>query len=132
MRPRKHARIIFVALVPLNEIHEWLALWDKKISTVSIPESLGGALLDNPSDPEMIETVCYSRLAEPFMVEKYKLDEEYWAQYDIQPSWTYFGAHNGLFRKIPAVHQEVCGDMILAVARGLSLHQVVPKMCYWS
>ena len=44
------------------------------------------------------------------MVEKYKSDEEYWAQYDVQPSWTYFGAHNRLFRKIPAVHEEVCGD----------------------
>jgi Mg-chelatase subunit ChlD len=97
-------------LVSLNEIHEWQALWDKTISTVSIPESLTGAPLDNPSDPEITETACYSHLAESFMVEKYKSDEEYWAKYDVQPSWTYFGAHNGLFRKIPAVHQEECGD----------------------
>ena len=97
-------------MASLNEIHEWLALWDKTISTVSIPGSLTGAPLDNPSDPEVTETACYSRLAESFMVEKYKSDEEYWAQYDVQPSWTYFGAHNGLFRKIPAVHEEVCGD----------------------
>ena len=43
------------------------------------------------------------------MVEKYKADEEYWGRYGVQPSETYFAAHNGLFRSIPAYHQEVCG-----------------------
>lgn len=82
------------------------ALWDKAVSTVSIPEPWkpGEALSDS-----ITETVCYSRLAEPFMVEKYKADEEYWDQYDVRPSSSYFGAHDGLFRMIPAVHQDVCG-----------------------
>ncbi|KAL3826889.1 hypothetical protein ACHAXA_000857 [Cyclostephanos tholiformis] len=78
-------------------------LWDKTISKISFPGSQ-----DNPSD-SIIETICYSRLAEPFMVEKYKADEEYWGRYGVQPSATYFAAHNGLFRSIPAYHQEVCG-----------------------
>ena len=43
------------------------------------------------------------------MIEKYQRDEQYWAKYNVQPSWTYFGAHNGLFRKVPAIYQEVCG-----------------------
>lgn len=43
------------------------------------------------------------------MIDKYQRDEQYWAKYNVQPSWTYFGAHNGLFRKVPAIHQEVCG-----------------------
>jgi len=86
------------------------ALWDKTLSIVSVPASLATAPLDNPSDPEIIESACYSRLAEPYMIEKYKADEEYWGdKYNIQPSWTYFGAHNGLFRQIPARHQEQCG-----------------------
>ena len=44
------------------------------------------------------------------MMEKYKVDEDYWSKWNVQPSWTYFGAHNGLFRKIPATHQEECGQ----------------------
>ena len=43
------------------------------------------------------------------MIEKYKEDEQYWAKYNVQPSWSYFGAHNGLFRKVPAILQETCG-----------------------
>ena len=86
-----------------------LALWDKTFSTVSIPSALADAPNDNPSDPEIIESACYTRLAEPYMIDKYQLDEQYWSKYNVQPSWTYFGAHNGLFRKIPAIHQEVCG-----------------------
>ena len=44
------------------------------------------------------------------MSDKYEQDEEYWSKYNVQPSWTYFGAHNGLFCRIPAVHQEQCGE----------------------
>ena len=66
--------------------------------------------MDNPIDPEIIESACYSRLAEPFMIEQYEKDKQYWAAYNVQPSWRYFGAHNGLFRRIPAVHHEKCGE----------------------
>lgn len=86
------------------------ALWDKRLSTVSIPAALATETMDNPSDPEIIESACYSRLAEAYMISKYEADEDYWAKYDVQPSWTYFGAHNGLFRKIPATHQVQCGQ----------------------
>lgn len=44
------------------------------------------------------------------MIDKYMADEEYWAKYNVQPSWTYFGAHNGLFRRIPGTLQEECGQ----------------------
>ena len=84
-------------------------MWDKTVSTVSLPYALADAPLDNPSDPEIVESACYTRLAEPYMIDKYQSDEQYWAKYNVQPSWTYFGAHNGLFRKVPAIHQEVCG-----------------------
>lgn len=85
-------------------------MWDKGTSTVTLPASIAKAPFDNPSDPEVIESACYSRLAEKYMINKYKDDEEFWSKYNIQPSWSYFGAHNGLFRKIPAVHQEQCGQ----------------------
>ena len=77
---------------------------------MSLPAAVTDGPVDNPTDPEIIESACYSRLAEPYMIEKYENDEEFWAKYNAQPSWTYFGAHNGLFRKIPATHQEQCGS----------------------
>ncbi|KAL7530888.1 LOW QUALITY PROTEIN: hypothetical protein ACHAXR_003728 [Thalassiosira sp. AJA248-18] len=77
------------------------------VITVSLPDVLPGGKSGNPSDPEVIESACYSRLAEPYMIEKYQADEDFWAQYNIQPSWTYFGAH---FRKLLATHQEHCGS----------------------
>ncbi len=84
----------------LSYLNPKSALWDKTVSKVSIP---------GLSSDYITESVCYSRLAEPFMVEKYKADEEYWDQFDVQPSWSYFGAHDGHFRMIPAVHRENCG-----------------------
>ena len=81
------------------------ALWDKTISTVSLPSALAQNPFNNPSDPEIIESACYTFLVEPYMAEKYANDEQFWSQYNVSPSWTYFGAHNGLFRKIPATHQ---------------------------
>lgn len=81
--------------------------WDKSTTLLSIPAPLanGGHL----TDPELIETACYGLLAEPYMVEKYKRDEQYWAKYGIHPSYTYYAAHNGLFRQIPGRHQKQCG-----------------------
>ena len=79
------------------------ALWDAQSSAVSIPGH-------SPEDPEMVETICYSRLAEPFMVESWEKDVEWHDRYGSYPSWRYFGSHNGVFRKTPAHHQEVCGE----------------------
>ena len=106
------------------------SLWDKSVSTVSLPSALAQAPFNNPSDPEIIETACYSRLAEPYMVDKYAADEEFWANYNVSPSWTYFGAHNGLFRRIPATHQEQCGAY--DVSRELSLLYLFILMTYTS
>ncbi|EJK76792.1 hypothetical protein THAOC_01427 [Thalassiosira oceanica] len=79
------------------------SLWDAQSSAVSLPSFLD-------QDPEVIETICYSLLAEPFMVESFERDTEWHARYGSYPSWRYFGAHDGIFRKIPAHHQEVCGE----------------------
>ena len=86
------------------------ALWDKSTSVVSIPDALARGEHNNPTDPEIIETVCYTLLAEDYMRQKYQNDEIFWDAYNVQPSWTYFGAHNGLFRKLPANAEEECGN----------------------
>ena len=56
------------------------ALWDKSHSTVSIPAALAQAPFNNPTDPELIESACYTRLAEQYMVDKYAEDEQYWSR----------------------------------------------------
>ena len=96
----------FVLIVPHVDFHELPALWDTTSSKVSIPESVA----ESDTDIEgVVETACYTRLAEPYMVKKYAESEEFWAKKNMKPSWTYFGAHDGLFRSIPALHQADCG-----------------------
>eukprot|EP00985_Skeletonema_marinoi_P003856 scaffold1678_cov123-Skeletonema_marinoi.AAC.4 len=86
------------------------ALWDKTTSIVSIPSALAQGENKNPTDPELIETACYTLLAEDYMRTKYENDEIFWDSYNVQPSWTYFGAHSGFFRRLPATAQEKCGN----------------------
>ena len=98
------------------------ALWDKTISTVSLPSALAQNPFNNPSDPEIIESACYTRLVEPYMAEQYANDEQFWDQYNVSPSWSYFGAHNGLFRKIPATHQ---GLFVRLTSFGMHTYKLV-------
>ena len=86
------------------------ALWDKTTSILSLPSALEQGSNDSPTDPEVIETACYTLLAEDYMATKYENDEIFWDAYNVQPSWTYFGAHNGLFRRLPASGQTECGN----------------------
>jgi Mg-chelatase subunit ChlD len=73
--------------------------WDKTRTAVRIPANLALAPQDNPDDPEVVESVCYSRLAEDYMVQTTRYNE----------NQMYFGSSAGSFRIIPARHSEVCG-----------------------
>ncbi len=84
-------------------------MWDRTISKVSLPEGVADSD-DSDIIDTVAETACYTRLAEPYMVEQYAKSEEFWAMYKIQPSWAYFGAHDGLYRAVPAIHQKACGE----------------------
>ncbi|KAL9180726.1 hypothetical protein ACHAXT_011179 [Thalassiosira profunda] len=72
-------------------------LWSKEETAVRIPESLVDAS-GNPEDQEVIESVCYSRLADPYMVDNYSLGNQ-----------MYFGSRTGAFRIVPARQSETCG-----------------------
>lgn len=94
--------------------------WDTTISSVTVPEALlphdleHPELLEtaNPFDQEVIETVCYTRLAEQLMVQTYHLNSKYYvdSEYFGMPGSVYFGAHNGVFRMTPAKHQSTCWE----------------------
>mmetsp|Transcript_9291 Transcript_9291/g.20093 ORF Transcript_9291/g.20093 Transcript_9291/m.20093 type:complete len:668 (-) Transcript_9291:4-2007(-) len=74
------------------------AIWDKTKTAVRIPAALAQGSHGNPTDPRVIESICYSRLAEKYMVENYNPGHQ-----------MYFGSSRGSFRIIPARHSETCG-----------------------
>ncbi|KAL3787479.1 hypothetical protein HJC23_001129 [Cyclotella cryptica] len=84
-----------------NDGNNCNVLWDKNQTTVMIPDELADGPMGNPTDPRVIESVCHSRLAEPFMVEKYNHNNAH---------RMYFGSSAGVFRIIPAHHSVECGS----------------------
>ncbi len=82
-------------------------LVDTLVSKVSIPNSVTTSKSEVIA--KVVESACYSRLAEEFMVSKYKESKIFWAKYNTQPSSSYFGGHDGHFRQVPALHQAQCG-----------------------
>ncbi|KAL7515949.1 hypothetical protein ACHAWX_001012 [Stephanocyclus meneghinianus] len=84
-----------------NDGNNCNVLWDKSQSTVMIPAELADGPMGNPTDPQVIESICHSRLAEPFMVEKYNTNNAH---------RMYFGSTAGVFRIIPAHHSGECGS----------------------
>ncbi|KAL3768138.1 hypothetical protein ACHAWU_002696 [Discostella pseudostelligera] len=103
-------------IVNVDVIH-----WDTTISSsVTVPEALlphdleRPELLEtaNPFDQEVIETVCYTHLAEQLMVQTYHLNSKYYvdSEYFGMPGSVYFGAHNRVFCMTPAKHQAACSE----------------------
>ena len=90
-----HSRLVDFLTFDVN----MSALWDKTQTAVRIPANLAGESLDNPTDPQVIQGICYSRLAEPYMIENFKEGHQ-----------MYFGSSTGAFRIVPAQHSKICGD----------------------
>jgi len=85
-------------------------LWDYSISRVSLPQAVANGPNRNPTDPNVIETVCFSRALDAWFVEKSNQDAEYWnVAYGLEVPPMYFGAHNGVFRIYPAHRASECG-----------------------
>jgi len=74
------------------------ALWDKTQTAVRIPARLANGQGGNPSDDDLVESICYSRLAEPYMIKN-----------NQDGNQMYYGSATGSLRIIPAQHSEVCG-----------------------
>ncbi len=79
---------------------EMPVLFDETITKVSIPNSV--AQSSSEVIAKVVESACYSRLAEEYMVSKFEKTK------DMSLSF-YFGGHDGLFRQVPALHQVQCG-----------------------
>ena len=100
---------LFAAEIDLTlKFWEMPVLSGDTITKVSIPDSVAQSL-SKVLIAKVVESACYSRLAEEYMVIKYKESEENMAKYNTQPLSFYFGGHDGLFRQVPALHQVQCG-----------------------
>lgn len=60
-----------------------------------------------PRDDKLIETACYSRLAENYIVDSFH--DDYWKENNLQLGSIFFGSTDGIFRRIPARQTEECG-----------------------
>ena len=92
---------LFAAEIDLTiKCWEMPVLSDDTITKVSIPNSV--AQSSSEVIAKVVESACYSRLAEEYMVSKFEKTK------DMSLSF-YFGGHDGLFRQVPALHQVQCG-----------------------
>jgi len=85
------------------------ALWDYSVSNVVIPDDLAGTDL-NPTDPSVIETVCFTQKLDEWFVQKRSEDSDYWNSRGLASPWMYFGSMSGAYRIYPARQTPVCGD----------------------
>ncbi len=86
---------------------EMPVLSDDTITKVSIPDSVTKSSQETVA--KIIESACYSLLAEDFMVVRHETSKEIMGKYNTKPLSFYFGGHDGLFRQVPALHQVQCG-----------------------
>lgn len=85
-------------------------LIDFSVSTVRIPSELTPARNSNPTDPQVIETVCYTQAMENWLQAKRAADREYWNELGVEPWAWYFGSHTGVFRFWPGRQGATCGQ----------------------
>ncbi|KAL7568061.1 hypothetical protein ACA910_020779 [Epithemia clementina (nom. ined.)] len=84
-------------------------LWDTSVSSVRIPAEYATGPGGNPTDPKLVESICFSRYLDEWFVQKHAADLEYWRSYGVEPRSMYFGSQNGAFRIYPARQSEECG-----------------------
>jgi len=85
-------------------------LWDYSVSRVSLPAAIANGPHENPTDPEVVETICFSRKLDEWFKKKHTQEESYWKTYGLETPPMYFGAHNGAYRIYPAYRLDECGS----------------------
>jgi hypothetical protein len=85
------------------------SLWDYSVSNTRLHTDLVGASGGNPSDPNVIETVCFTQQLDEFFIRKRAEQKPYWDRLGLRTPQMYFGSQNGAFRIYPARQSETCG-----------------------
>lgn len=85
-------------------------IFDFETSAVTLPGSLANGQDGNPTDPSVIEAICFTRNLDDYFIQKYQDDKSYWQDFGVEPQAMFFGSHNGAFRIFPARQTESCGE----------------------
>jgi len=83
--------------------------YDFSVSSFSLPPSTSNGQGGNPTDPRVLESVCFTRELDTWFQEKRSSDASFWSQYGFAPQSMFFGSNTGTFRIHPARHSENCG-----------------------
>lgn len=84
------------------------AFFDFTASTLRLAPSIDVDLSFNPNEDSVKNTICYSKQAEPYMIEKTEEEEEYWQRYSTSAPWFHYGAEDGIFRIYPGNPKGPC------------------------
>jgi Mg-chelatase subunit ChlD len=84
------------------------ALYSFSITNVVLPQSVANGEGGNPTDPQVIETICFTKQLDQYFIAKRAADAPFWEQFGVQPTNVYFGSINGAFRIFPAQHYSSC------------------------
>lgn len=85
------------------------ALFDFNSSNVVLPSKIANGNHGNPTNPQVIESVCYTRQLDEFFLNKRSTDVNYWRSFGVDSPPMFFGSQEGMFRIFPGRHYEKCG-----------------------
>lgn len=84
-------------------------LYSFSTTSVALPRVSARGPDRNPTDPQVIETICFTKALDDYFKQKRAEDEAFWDELGFQPNFMYFGSHNGgAFRLSPATHYSSC------------------------
>jgi von Willebrand factor type A domain len=88
------------------------ALYSYSVSSVTLPEDKIDPVHGNPTDPHVIEAICFTKDLDDYFIEKKDNveDAKFWMELGIQPSSRFFGSTTGAFRIYPAQYYPECGS----------------------
>ncbi|KAL7565265.1 hypothetical protein ACA910_014559 [Epithemia clementina (nom. ined.)] len=85
------------------------ATYSFEVTTVALLDELTDGRDRNPSDPRLVEAVCFSKKLDEFFLRKRSDDAAFWRTFGYEPTAMYFGSRTGAFRIFPARHFQKCG-----------------------
>jgi hypothetical protein len=85
-------------------------LFDFERSVNMIPSDLTTGDDNNPTDPGVIESICYTQDLDDFFIKTREENQAFWSEFGIEPTSMYFGSETRHFRQYPAQYERNCGN----------------------
>jgi hypothetical protein len=84
--------------------------WDFNHSVNMIPLDLMTGLDNNPTDPRVIESICYTQDLDEFFIKTREENQAFWSEFGVEPNSMFFGSETRHFRQYPSQYQKTCGN----------------------